>query len=44
MSYAVLLVNDEPSVLDGLTRVLHKECYQKLTAKTTKEGAMTFAA
>ena len=44
MSQAVLIVNDEPNVLDGLTRILYKEFYQKLTANTTKDGAITLAA
>ena len=32
MAYTVLLVDDEPNVLDGLQRALHKEPYLILTA------------
>ena len=32
MSHTVLLVDDEPNVLEGLTRVLLKEPYEILTA------------
>ncbi len=39
MSYTVLLVDDEPHVLTGLTRVLHKESYQILTANSAEEAA-----
>lgn len=43
MSHVVLIVNDGANVLSGLTRVLHKEFYQTLTANSTKEGAETLA-
>ena len=39
MSYTVLLVDDEPNVLDGLQRGLHKEPYLILTA-TSAEMAL----
>jgi len=39
MSYTVLLVDDEPSVLDGLQRALRKEPYLILTA-TSAEMAL----
>ncbi|MGB9624214.1 MAG: response regulator, partial [Phycisphaerae bacterium] len=39
MSRTVLLVDDEPNVLAGLTRVLHKEAYTILTAHTAEEAA-----
>ncbi len=39
MSRTVLLVDDEPNVLAGLTRVLHKEAYTILTANTAEEAA-----
>jgi len=39
MSHTVLLVDDEPNVLSGLTRLLHKESYEILTANTAEEAA-----
>jgi len=39
MSHTVLLVDDEPNVLTGLTRVLHKESYKILTANSAEEAA-----
>ena len=39
MSHTVLLVDDEPNVLDGLTRVLRKEPYEILTANSAEEAA-----
>ncbi|MEE9296477.1 MAG: response regulator [Phycisphaerae bacterium] len=39
MSHTVLLVDDEPNVLDGLTRVLRKESYKILTANSAEEAA-----
>ncbi len=39
MSHTVLLVDDEPNVLDGLTRVLRKEPYQILTANSAEDAA-----
>ena len=39
MSHTVLLVDDEPNVLDGLTRVLRKEPYQILTGNSAEEAA-----
>lgn len=39
MSHTVFLVDDEPNVLDGLTRVLHKEPYEILTAGSAEEAA-----
>lgn len=39
MSHTVLLVDDEPSILSGLTRLLRKESYQILTANTAEEAA-----
>jgi len=38
MSHTVLLVDDEPNVLRGLTRVLHREAYQILTANSAEEA------
>ena len=39
MSHTVLLVDDEPNVLEGLTRVLRKEPYEILTANAADEAA-----
>jgi two-component system probable response regulator PhcQ len=39
MSHTVLLVDDEPHVLSGLTRTLHKESYTILTANSAEEAA-----
>jgi len=39
MSHTVLLVDDDPNVLSGLTRVLHKESYKILTANSAEEAA-----
>lgn len=39
MSHTVLLVDDEPNVLSGLTRLLRKEPYGILTANTAEEAA-----
>ena len=39
MNHTVLLVDDEPNVLDGLTRVLRKEPYKILTANSAEEAA-----
>jgi two-component system probable response regulator PhcQ len=39
MSHTVLLVDDEAHVLTGLTRVLHKEAYEILTANSAEEAA-----
>lgn len=39
MTHTVLLVDDEPNVLEGLTRVLHKESYKVLTANSAEEAA-----
>jgi len=39
MSHTVLLVDDEPNVLAGLARVLHKESYTILTAQSAEEAA-----
>jgi two-component system probable response regulator PhcQ len=39
MSRTVLLVDDEPNVLAGLTRVLRKEPYEILTAPTAEDAA-----
>ncbi len=39
MNHTVLLVDDEPNVLDGLTRVLRKESYEILTANSAEEAA-----
>lgn len=39
MGHTVLLVDDEPEVLRGLTRVLRKEPYQIVTASTAEEAA-----
>ena len=38
MSHTVLLVDDEPNVLDALTRVLHGESYRILTANSAEEA------
>ncbi len=40
MSHTVLLVDDEPSLLAGLTRVLRKEPYEIMTAGAAEEAAM----
>ena len=39
MSHTVLLIDDEPNVLDGLRRVLRKESYDILTANSAEEAA-----
>lgn len=39
MSHTVLLIDDEPNVLDGLTRSLHKEPYEIVTANSAEEAA-----
>jgi len=39
MSHTVLLVDDEPDVIAGLKRVLHKEPYRILEAHTAEEAA-----
>ncbi|MCH8148467.1 MAG: response regulator [Planctomycetes bacterium] len=39
MNHTVLLLDDEPNVLDGLTRVLRKESYKILTANSAEEAA-----
>ena len=39
MSHTVLLVDDEPNVLDGLTRALRKEPYQIVTSNSAEEAA-----
>lgn len=39
MSHTILLVDDEPHVLEGLTRVLRKEPYGILTANSALEAA-----
>jgi DNA-binding NtrC family response regulator len=39
MDHTILLVDDEPHVLEGLKRVLHKEPYRILTANTAEEAA-----
>ena len=39
MNHTVLLVDDEPSVLTGLSRVLRKEPYEILTAGSAVEAA-----
>jgi two-component system probable response regulator PhcQ len=39
MPHTVLLVDDDPSVLSGLTRILHKEPYTILTAASAEEAA-----
>jgi DNA-binding NtrC family response regulator len=44
MTHTVLLIDDEPNVLSGLKRVLHKEPYTILTAATAEEAAQILAA
>lgn len=39
MSHTVLLVDDEPRVLSSLTRVLHRESYDILTADSAEQAA-----
>ncbi|MBN2560062.1 MAG: response regulator [Phycisphaerae bacterium] len=39
MIHTILLVDDEPNILEGLTRVLRKEPYQILTANSAEEAA-----
>lgn len=39
MSHTVLLIDDEPNILSGLSRVLHKEPYNLLTANSAEEAA-----
>jgi len=39
MSHTVLLVDDDPQVLSGLSRILHKEPYRLLTATSAEEAA-----
>ena len=39
MSHTVLLVDDEPNVVEGLVRVLHKESYEILTANSAEQAA-----
>jgi two-component system, probable response regulator PhcQ len=41
MTHTVLLVDDDPNVLDGLRRLLHREPYRILTAGTAEEAART---
>ena len=38
MTHTVLLVDDDPLVLDGLKRVLHKEAYEALSAASADEA------
>ena len=40
MSHTILLVDDEANVLEGLTRLLHKEPYVIRTANTAEEAAV----
>ena len=44
MSDTVLLVDDDPSVLSGLKRLLRKEAYALLTAGSAEEGAEILAS
>jgi len=39
MKHTVLLVDDEPNVLEGLKRALHKESYEILTAYSAEQAA-----
>ncbi len=39
MSHTLLLVDDDPNILSGLARVLHKEPYTILTANTAEQAA-----
>lgn len=39
MSHTILLVDDEPNVLEGLSRALHKESYEILTANSAEQAA-----
>jgi two-component system, probable response regulator PhcQ len=39
MRHTVLLIDDEPNVLEGLTRVLRNEAYDILTANSAEEAA-----
>ncbi len=39
MSHTLLLVDDDPNVLAGLARVLHKESYTIRTARSAEEAA-----
>jgi len=39
MTHTVLLIDDDPHILSGLQRVLHKEPYAILTAATAEEAA-----
>lgn len=43
MNHTVLLVDDEPNILSGLTRLLHKEPYTILTANTAEQAAAVLA-
>jgi two-component system probable response regulator PhcQ len=43
MSHTVLLVDDESHVLSGLTRLLHKESYEIMTAASAEEAAAILA-
>ncbi len=38
MNYCVLLVDDDPSVIEGLKRALHKETYEVLSAASADEA------
>jgi len=44
MAHTVLLVDDDPHVLEGLTRLLRKESYKILTAGSAEEGARLLAS
>jgi len=44
MAQTILLVDDEPHVLDGLKRTLHKEPYTILTAHSAEQAAQVLDA
>jgi len=44
MSHTVLLVDDEPKVLSGLTRLLQNESYEILTAQNAEEASQTLGS
>ena len=44
MSHTVLLVDDEPNVLEGLSRALHRESYEILTAGSAEQAAAVLDA
>ncbi|MCL4693651.1 MAG: response regulator [Candidatus Hydrogenedentes bacterium] len=44
MTHRILIVDDEPRVLDGLKRVFRREPYEVLTANSAEEGLRVLAS